>query len=214
MGEKAEFFREGFTRAGAAFLTFDHRGHGASSGTMRDLTVTRNLEDLEAVLAAAGSGFKRLVLIGSSMGGQTAAWYAARHPDRVGANLLIAPGFRFLEHRVRDLGPEGLDRLESVGETAVRNEWVDVTIGRALLEDGRRYLMESLLASYRTPTLIIHGAEDDTVPIEDSLEFIRRSSARPLELRVIDGGDHRLTEHKETLFTAMRGFLRGLGIEL
>jgi uncharacterized protein len=91
-GEKVLFFRDRFIESGAAFLAFDHRGHGSSSGEMKDLTVTRNLEDLDTILKGPASEFKKIILIGSSMGGQTAAWYSANHPDRIAANLLVAPG--------------------------------------------------------------------------------------------------------------------------
>ena len=205
-GEKVLFFRERFNESGWAFLAFDHRGHGNSSGTMAELTVTRNLADLDAILLSQGARYKKRILIGSSMGGQTAALYAARHPDRITANLLIAPGFRFLQNRMRDLGPEGLKALQTKGEMTIKNEGVELTISRALLEEAKQYPVENLLADYKTPTLIIHGTEDDAVPFEDSVAFIQKSAARPLELLLIAGGDHRLTDHKETLFLAMQIF--------
>jgi uncharacterized protein len=211
-GEKSLYFRERFNEAGCDTLAFDHRGHGNSSGTMKALTVTQNIEDLNVILTSLCADYKNRVLIGSSMGGQTAAWFAARHPGRIAANLLIAPGFRFLENRKRDLGPEGIRRLLEEGEMTVRNEWVEVTIGRDLLEDAERYPVEKLLPDYRTPTLILHGTGDDTVPFSDSVAFAEKSSARPLELLLIAGGDHRLTDQKAELFSAMQAFLKGLGL--
>ena len=211
-GEKVLYLKNRFTEIGAAYLAFDHRGHGNSSGTMQELTITRNLEDLDAILRAKALGFKQRVLIGSSMGGQTAAWYAARHPDLITANLLIAPGFRFLQHRVRELGPRGLKRLKAEGQITIKNEWVEVTIGRKLLEDARDYPVEKLLKDYQTPTLILHGTDDSAVPFEDSVAFIQRSKARPMELLLIAGGDHRLTDHKEALFAHMATFCKRLGI--
>ncbi len=211
-GEKVLYLRDRFRAAGCAFLAFDHRGHGDSSGTMAELTVTRNLEDLDAIITAQGARFKRRVLIGSSMGGQTAAWYAARHPDRITANLLIAPGFRFLENRIRDLGPKGVGELLREGLMTVRNEWVEVTIGKGLLEDAKRYPVEKLLPDYETPTLILHGTRDDAVPFEDSVAFAQKTRARPMDLKLIAGGDHRLTDHKETLFLEMHAFCKRINL--
>ena len=211
-GEKALYFRDRFSERGYPFLTFDHRGHGDSSGTMKELTVTRNLEDLGVLLAAHRGDYKRCILIGSSMGGQTAAWVAAGHPGRITANLLIAPGLRFLENRKKDLGPKGLEELETQGEVTVRNEWVEVAIGKEMLMDAAQYPVEKLLSNYKTPTLILHGIEDQTVPFEDSISFTQGSTARPHELLLIAGGDHRLTDHKEILFETMHGFLKRLGL--
>jgi pimeloyl-ACP methyl ester carboxylesterase len=206
-GEKALYFGERFVARGDAYLTFDLRGHGASSGTMADLTVTRALADIETMLAWAQQRFARMMLIGSSLGGQLAAWAAARDPKRIVANLLIAPAFAFYENRVRDLGAEGMARLQAEGYAVVRNEWVTTTIGRDLVDDAQGYGINRLLAAYRTPTLILHGTEDSTVPLAGSVEFAARSSARPLELVVIAGGDHRLSDHKAVLFDYMTRFL-------
>lgn len=206
-GEKALFFGKQFNQAGMAYLAFDHRGHGKSSGTMREMTVTRNLDDLDLIMTTVRSDFSKTVLIGSSMGGQTAAWYALRNPDIVTANLLIAPAFQFFQNRKAELGPEGLERIKKDGYYTFKNDWVEVTIGSQLFDDAAKYPMESLIESYRTPTLILHGTEDDSVPVKDSVTFIRLTSARPSELHLISGGDHRLTDNKAALFKAMEAFL-------
>ena len=206
-GEKALYFGERFVAKGSAYLTFDLRGHGASSGTMQELTVSRAIEDLDVVLKWVRARFARCIVIGSSLGGQVSAWAAARHPEMITANILIAPAFQFYENRKRDLDREGLARLREEGTLTIRNEWVTVTIGRGLVDDAARYSMEELLPSYRTPTLVFHGTEDTSVPLEDSIGFVRRSMARPLELVIYAGGDHRLTAHQADMLDAMTGFL-------
>lgn len=209
-GDKVLFLRDRFTSIGCAFLAFDHRGHGRSSGTMTELTISRNLEDLEAVLHDHGRAYARRILVGSSMGGQTAAWYAARHPDEIAANALIAPGFRFIERRKEELGPKGLEQLRKDGRITYRNQWVKATVGPALFDDAGQYTVDRLLPLYRTPALLLHGTEDDSVPFEDSVVFTKLTKARPLELLLIAGGDHRLTDWKETLFSTMEAFFRRL----
>jgi pimeloyl-ACP methyl ester carboxylesterase len=209
-GEKVLYLRDRFVEAGCAYLTFDHRGHGRSSGTIRDLTVSRNLEDLAAVLHHHGSGYARRILVGSSMGGQTAAWYAARHPDEIAAAVLIAPGFRFIERRMEELGPKGLERLRKSGQVVYKNQWVEATIGPALFDDAGQYTVDRLLPLYCTPSLLLHGTEDASVPFEDSVVFTKLTKARPLELFLIAGGDHRLTDWKETLFSEIEAFLKRL----
>jgi pimeloyl-ACP methyl ester carboxylesterase len=211
-GEKALYFGERFLAQWCAYLTFDLRGHGASGGMMEELTISRAIEDLDTVLVWARERFSRCIVIGSSLGGQVAAWAAARRPEAVAANLLIAPAFGFYENRVRDLGEEGLARLLAEGRATIRNEWVTVTVGRALVDDAARYPVDRLITSYRTPTLIVHGTDDASVPVAGSVDFVRRSAARPLELVVFGGGDHRLTDRKAAIFDAMAGFLGRLGV--
>ncbi|MEM8932187.1 MAG: alpha/beta fold hydrolase, partial [Acidobacteriota bacterium] len=78
-GEKADFFRRRFLDAGLAFCRFDFRGHGESGGRLFDLSLTRNLVDMETMYRHLRcQGFERVVLMGSSMGGGCAAWYALR----------------------------------------------------------------------------------------------------------------------------------------
>jgi uncharacterized protein len=209
-GDKVLYLRERFAAIGCAFLAFDHRGHGRSSGTMTELTISTNLEDLEAVLQHHGQGYARRILVGSSMGGQTAAWYAARHPGEIAANVLIAPGFRFMERRLEELGPKGLEQLRKEGRITYKNRWVEATVGPALFEDAGQYTIDRLLPLYRTPSLLLHGTDDDSVPFEDSVVFTKLTKARPLELLLIAGGDHRLTDWKATLFSTMEAFLRRL----
>ncbi len=211
-GEKVLYLRDRFVEWGTAYLAFDHRGHGSSSGTMKELTITRNLGDIEALIKTQGTGFKKCILIGSSMGGQTAAWYAARRPDLITANLLIAPGFRFLQSRLKELGTKGLKKLKTEGQITIKNEWVEVQIGKELLDDARHFTLDRLVKDYQTPTLILHGTEDGAVPFQDSVDFIQKSKARPLELLLIGGGDHRLTDQKEVLFEHMVAFCKRIGI--
>src|SRR5258708_5906090 len=69
-GEKAAAVCAECARRGWAFAAFDFRGHGASSGTMRELRASRLIEDLAAVRDfLAARGHTRLGLVGSSMGG-------------------------------------------------------------------------------------------------------------------------------------------------
>ena len=211
-GEKVVYLRNRFVELGAAYLAFDHRGHGDSTGTMKELTITRNLEDIDTLIKAEGAGFKQRILVGSSMGGQTAAWYAARRPDLITANLLIAPGFRFLQNRLKELGAKGLKKLKAEGQITIKNEWIEVTIGKELLDDARHFTLDRLVKDYQTPTLILHGTEDGAVPFQNSLEFIQKSKARPLDLLLIAGGDHRLTDHKKVLFEHMHAFCKRIGI--
>ncbi len=211
-GEKALYFRDRVVEQGMAYLTFDLRGHGDSGGTIRTLTLTRGLEDLSAILSGPAAPYRKIVLIGSSMGGQLAVWTAAWNPNRITAAVLIAPSFSFYENRLRDLGETGLRRLNQEGEMRIRNEWIDVTIGRALVEDAKQYEIEKILPTYRTPTLILHGTADTTVPWEGSVDFVRRAAARPLDLVLIGGGDHRLSEQKSSLFDLIMTFVRKIGL--
>ncbi len=61
----------------------------------------------------------------------------------------------------------------------------------------------------KTPTLILHGTQDETVPYQLSKNFTQKVEVSKLAL--IADGDHRLIAHKETLFEEMWDFVSGLG---
>jgi pimeloyl-ACP methyl ester carboxylesterase len=95
-GEKALYFARQIARRGEAFASLDLTGHGDSEGDLLGLSLTRNLADLERGLdfiEKKAGPFHSVCLIGSSMGGLTALWFAARSPGRVARNIVIAPAF-------------------------------------------------------------------------------------------------------------------------
>ena len=211
-GGKVPALRARLNALGYAFLAFDHRGHGASSGSLPDMTVTSNIEDLDAMVSHLAGDFDKALLIGSSMGGQTAAWYAAQNPARVTACALIAPGFSFLKDQMGRLGPAQLARLRAEGEIAMQTggrngeAGQDCTLGLALYQDLARHPVDELIPRYATPTLIVHGMDDVWVPYEGSVDFAQRSATRPLELLLIAGCDHGLAAHQDVVTGAVCAF--------
>lgn len=208
-GEKAEFFRARALAAGLAFCSFDFQGHGRSGGTMRGLTLTRNLADTAAIHALLKQrGFSRVVLVGSSMGGATAMWYSALHQEEVAAGLYIAPALRLGEALATWAGPERLRHWEKDGSLPFTNEAVSAELGWELIEDLRRHPVEVLLEIYRTPALILQGKRDASVPYRDVVDFVLGCPFEEIELHLFADGEHRLVDRLVRLWELMLGFLR------
>lgn len=138
-----------------------------------DLTVTRMLTQLDVL--AQGEG--RVVLFGSSLGGLTAATWAALHPERMAALVLLAPAF--------DLGPRWAGRMEPGELARWRSE------GRLAFDHWARGRKEDLSVRFlddalahesfplpHCPTLVIQGALDETVTPDLAREFARRMNGR------------------------------------
>lgn len=79
-------------RLAASFtlVRYDQRGNGLSDWTVRSADLGAYLDDLEAVVEAAG--LERFALYGTSQGAPIAVAYAARHPDRV-THLVLQGGY-------------------------------------------------------------------------------------------------------------------------
>jgi pimeloyl-ACP methyl ester carboxylesterase len=208
-GEKSAALAAVAHAAKVSFVSFDFRSHGASSGTMRDLTATRLLDDLETVrILLAEHGVTRLGLVGSSMGGFAAAWFAVRQPATIAACVLLAPAFRFLERRWETLTPEDHEQWRTTGTHPLKNQWLDTELGYPLIAEHARFTLHELTQHYRTPTLIYHGLADDIVPHTDSLDFLAQAPYPHIELRLLKSGDHRLTTFKDTIATEALAFVR------
>jgi pimeloyl-ACP methyl ester carboxylesterase len=199
-GEKAAAVRAECGRRGWAFAAFDFRGHGESTGAMHELRASGLLAQLDAIRDfLAARGHTRLGLIGSSMGGFAAAWFARRHPEVVPGVVLLAPAFGFLTRRWTRLTPDEREVWRTTGRLRVTNEWVDTEIGYDLVEERDQFSADDLAVCWATPTLIFHGLNDDVVPADDSIEFIRATTYPRVELRLLKDGDHRLTAHKDEI---------------
>jgi pimeloyl-ACP methyl ester carboxylesterase len=213
-GEKADFFRGRALAEGFGFCSFDFQGHGESGGDLTGLTLTRNLADVRRVhdfLRARGQ--ERLILLGSSMGGGTALWYSAFHSDGIIAGLHIAPALEMDRGLLTWAGPERARTWEETGTVHFQNDLVSCELGWPLIEDLRAHPIETLLARYRTPTLLLQGKLDTSVSWRSVADFAVRCTFQGIELHLFADGDHRLTDRKGRLWELMMEFLRGRNAE-
>lgn len=207
-GTKADFFRRRFLDLGLAFCSFDFQGHGESGGSLFDLSLTRNLSDtgrVHGVLAARG--YRRIVLMGSSMGGGTALWYAALHPEEIETAIHIAPSVELDEGLLRYVGPEDAARWEREGKILFKSELIDAEIGWHLIEDLRSFRAERLKRLYRTPTLVFQGQKDTSVPWRKVLDFVTDCDLAAIAFHLMTDADHRMIDRLDHLWDLVRGHL-------
>jgi pimeloyl-ACP methyl ester carboxylesterase len=212
-GEKADFFRNRFKSAGLGFWSFDFQGHGRSAGGMRDLTLSRNLEDIECVRREmTARGHERVVVVGSSMGALSGLWHSALHPQGIEAGLYIAPALG-LEVAFRNwAGDDGIERWERDGYYTITNELGSWDLGWGFVEDLHRFPNDRLAERLVTPSLLLQGKLDDRVAWRDVVELATRCEGSGVELHLFADGDHRLVDRKEHLWNLMSGFLRSRGL--
>lgn len=166
---------------------------------------------LSAMLArtadAIGSAADRAVVIGSSLGGLTAARLAERDP-RIDALVLLAPAFQ--------LAPRWRDQLGPAWDDWRRTGWREVTdhtTGRPARVDfgfvDEIARLDVGFPDVRVPTLILHGTRDDVVPIDHA----RRFAAGRRHVRMIELDDgHELVASLPRLIAEATAFLAPWGI--
>ena len=157
-GEKVDFFRRRFRRLGLPFCSFDFQGHGESGGEMVNLSLSRNIADIGQVCGfLADSGYRRLVLFGSSMGGASGLWYAALHPEAVAATISIAPALDMQTTLLTAVGPELAASWQQEGRIALEHPLGVFDLDWGLIEDLRSHGLDRLCSNYRVPGLIFQG---------------------------------------------------------
>jgi pimeloyl-ACP methyl ester carboxylesterase len=173
---KGTAFAEHYARRGLALECLDLR--------VPSLEHLRLSAMLTAVQQAIGGPADRAVVLGSSLGGLTAARVAERDP-RVTALVLLAPAFQLIA-RWREL--PGWDDWQRTGWREIHdfqaNQPARVDFGFA--EDAMA--IDVGYPDVRVPTLILHGVRDEIVLLEHSRTFARgKPHVRLVELD--DGHD-------------------------
>jgi pimeloyl-ACP methyl ester carboxylesterase/DNA-binding CsgD family transcriptional regulator len=195
-------------------IIFDKRGCGMSDRVHPLPTLEQRMDDVRAVMDAAGS--KKAALMGISEGGVMSALFAATYPERT-AGLIIdgsypsalrRPGYPWgvtedqFEKRIATV-PDvwgkviGMERYAAsqVDNPEVARWWATFTQMSASPGDARDLLQMNMLIDIRdvlpvirVPTLIVHARGDKIAPIEAGRYLAEHiPEARYLEL---DSDDH------------------------
>lgn len=194
-GTKAVALEAWARRRGRAFLRFDYRGHGASSGRFEDGTIGEWAGDAVAVLDALTEGPQ--ILVGSSMGGWIMLLAALARPQRVAALVGIAAAPDFTEDLIwARAAPEQRRAIEGVGyiDSPSAYSGNPYRITRRLIEEGRDHLLLARPIPLTCPVRLIHGLEDVDVPWQTSLRLAAALTSSDVEVTLVKGAAHRLSE--------------------
>ena len=219
----------------ARVITFDRRGSGLSDPVAEAPGLEQRMDDVRAVMDAAGS--ERAALIGISEGVPMSILFAATYPDRVQAlvccgglarstqdvdypwaapaEALLQSGLEFViphwgEGAMIDLAaPSQADNPESRAFFA-RMERASASPGMlvALAQMFLELDVRDVVPTVHAPTLILHRRHDRLVNVRHSRWLAEHMpNARLVE---IPGDDHILwTQHPEVAFAEIQEFLTG-----
>jgi pimeloyl-ACP methyl ester carboxylesterase len=159
---------------GIAMLRFDYSGTGSSGGQFEDGTLELWLDEVLALVNRVTDG--PLVVVGSSMGGWIALHLAQRQPERVKALVGIAAAPDFTEW--------GAERNRDYLTPGFR-------------ESGRKLSLLDQDIAVDCPVRLIHGEADGDVPLDIAFRTMRALRSADVQVTVIKGGGHRLSEPHE-----------------
>ena len=163
-------YAEYFVSRGMAAYNFDFCGGGIGSrsgGTMTDMTVLTEEEDLNAVIDhfKKDRRFSGIYLWGGSQGGFVSALTASRRPGDIERMVLEFPAIVLQDDAKARANPDG-----SFPETS---RVMGLTIGRKYNEAAVSFDLYDLIGSYAGPVLILHGDRDPIVPLHYSQRAAR-----------------------------------------
>ncbi|HIK45169.1 MAG TPA: alpha/beta fold hydrolase [Leptolyngbyaceae cyanobacterium M65_K2018_010] len=174
-----------------------------NQGDFTHLTLSRQIHQAsEIILSQPGP----TVVIGSSLGGLTAAWLGERPElqDRIEKLVLLAPAFQFLDQWLPRLGPEQVEQWRRTGSMAVYHytEQRHLPLRYAFVEDAETFLEAELKTEI--PTLILHGHQDEVIAVTASQAY---AATRPWVKLVELDSDHALVDVEAEIWQHIQQFL-------
>ena len=200
----------------ARVIVFDKRGQGLSD-RVAEQTLEERTGDVRAVMDAAGS--ERATIYGWSQGGPMCLMFAATYPERT-SSLVLYGTFASMRHEPWGVTRDGFDQFlgqmgDHWGEGALvllnapsrrndqaflqrfaRMERAAASPGSilALLRADYEIDVRHLLPAIRVPTLVLHRAGDELVPVRAGRYLAERiPGAKYAE---IPGADHFVTDQE------------------
>jgi 3-oxoadipate enol-lactonase/4-carboxymuconolactone decarboxylase len=210
-------------------LRMDTRGHGSSDVPEGDYSLEMLGLDALAVMDAAG--VDKAIIIGLSLGGMTAMWLAANHPDRFTALVVcnssakVAPGP--WDARARLVRSDGMDAVvDAVIERFYSPDYrtanpAAVATAKDVLrrQDPVGYSgcccairdmdIDGVIGGIILPTLVISGSKDTATPLQGHGDRI--GAAIPgAQAVTLDAGHISNQEQPDAFNKAMLEFLDGV----
>ena len=169
---------------------FDFFAHGQSEGDFADLTVSEAVDDtMRAIEMLKERGYEKIGLFGSSFGGLSSYLVASRRDDLF-VLLLKAPVASY------KMFPAYTDKnvvakWKKTGYRTVEGR----KLKYAFYEDSIKQDAYEVAGDIKAPTLIVHGNQDQDVPVTQSIDITK--SIGNCAFEIVVGADHRFSKSRD-----------------
>ncbi|NBV21466.1 MAG: alpha/beta fold hydrolase [Proteobacteria bacterium] len=169
-----------FAAAGVNALRISYAGNGASGGKFTDATISKEVADLGSVLDACAGW--NVCYIGHSMGGAVGVLRASQD-ERIRLLVSLAGMVRTAAFAQREFGMVKPDAGFMWDEESC-------PLSKAYMDDLTSIgTVLDAAPKIKVPWLLVHGTEDDVVPIQDSKDIIIRAG-HDVKFVVLQGSNH------------------------
>ena len=197
-GSKALHLEKWARTNGQAFLRFDYRGHGKSSGSMDSTNISDWTEDVITAIDELSEGPQ--ILVGSSLGGWLMLNAALARPKRVISLVGVAAAPDFTEDLIwAELNASQRSYMQSEGRIVLPNPYADepVVYPYHLVEDGRNHLRLRSNLNINLPIRLLHGMQDAEVPWQTAVRIAECTVGNDVRLHLVKDAGHRFSEPKQ-----------------
>lgn len=195
-GSKAEALSDWARAKGQALLRLDYSGCGASGGDFLAGSIGRWTDDALALIRHVWPE-GQVLLVGSSMGGWIALLAGIQLRKRLAGlvGIAAAPDFTVWGLTVGEAERRQLERHGFFTRPSDYGE--PYRYSRTLIADAPPHLLLDGQIGISAPVRLLHGQRDDAVPWRLSLDIAARLESEDVQVRLIKGGDHRLSREAD-----------------
>ena len=194
-GKKPQIFKRYAVENKLGFLAIEYSGHGKSSGEFTRGNITKWSNDAKNSIKKIVKKNK-FILIGSSMG----AWISLNQFKYFKKKILgfvgIGSAPEFLERLMWKKFPKkNKNEIITKGLSLIKNGQYEYPITLQLIKDGRKNKVLSKKIRSKIKVTMIHGSQDEVVPVSFSKKVLSVFIGAKKKLVVIKNGDHSLSDN-------------------
>lgn len=177
-----------------SFLSFDFSGHGLSNKKYTDCSIGDWLDDALHIIQQIKN--KKIILVGSSMGGWIAFLAAISLPKQIVGIVGLAPALDFTKDLWKSFSPSQKRKIKSKGIIFTPCNWSKQgePWGISLFRDVKQYYLMKNTIKLNIPIAIIHGKKDDCISPEKSLKLMDLIKSNKCKLTLLKNSGHRLSD--------------------
>jgi len=195
-------------KLGFIALRFDFSGNGQSEGEFLESTYSKQISEMETAAELVSSyGVSWIGMAGHSLGASVALLAAAKR-NTVKAVSVLAGRLSGLTP-VHFLSKDQQGELKQTGTVFFSSRGRGLKLSTSFFSDAKQFDIPGILRSLSHPLLIVHGNQDEIVPVVEA-EKAHQINPRRIELKVIRGADHMFSqkEHRRQVAGLVAGWFQ------